>query len=413
MKSLRIKDAPLALLSSIFFIWGLITVSSNSLIPHYKEAFDLDYKMAMLFPMAFFITRVTVSLPTSLVMLHLGYKTTLKYCLIGCLLGCLSMAYLVLEETLITTVLGILLMASGISAIQVVSSPYVSLLDKPEKSVLRQSIATASNSIGTVLGPLILAAVILIATTFGWTQTAEHVSILFVCIATYFAALIVCFHYIHLPDIQPSKKTKFRHGISALCHNQSFRTLAIALILYVGVEVSFGTYTISYLADEAYGQIGLVSATQWITCYWMGMFLGRVGFARLGAKVNVTRLLTCCCALAILISVFAMTIHHVSIGYLMLSVGLLNATLYPIIYSKALHAAGAYREQGAAVLIMCSIGGVLLPLIQAIVIDAWNLHTSFIAPAIAYLAMVALYYKVQHHESALARTAQNEAGDQR
>lgn len=68
MKVFPLKDAPLVLLSLIFFIWGLITVSSNSLIPYYKEAFALDYKMAMLFPMAFFITRVTVSLPTSFVM---------------------------------------------------------------------------------------------------------------------------------------------------------------------------------------------------------------------------------------------------------------------------------------------------------------------------------------------------------
>lgn len=53
MKVFPLKDAPLVLLSLIFFIWGLITVSSNSLIPYYKEAFALDYKMAMLFPMAF------------------------------------------------------------------------------------------------------------------------------------------------------------------------------------------------------------------------------------------------------------------------------------------------------------------------------------------------------------------------
>ncbi|WP_367987825.1 hypothetical protein AB2S62_00455 [Vibrio sp. NTOU-M3] len=59
MKVFPLKDASLVLLSLIFFIWGLITISSNSLIPYYKEAFALDYKMALLFPMAFFITRVT------------------------------------------------------------------------------------------------------------------------------------------------------------------------------------------------------------------------------------------------------------------------------------------------------------------------------------------------------------------
>ncbi|MCG9789827.1 MFS transporter [Vibrio mediterranei] len=392
MRAFHLKDAPLVLLSLIFFIWGLITVSSNSLIPYYKDAFALDYKMAMLFPMAFFITRVTVSLPTSFVMAKFGYRTTMKYCLCWCLLGCLAMAYLVRTESLYPTLLGILLMASGISAIQVVSSPYVSLLSTPDKSVIRQSIATAANSVGTVLGPLALTAIIVAATTLGFADTSFHVSILFLLITSFFFGLLVFFSKVDLPDIKPKQVSGFWRGLFCLLGNREFMTLATVLLLYIGVEVSFGTFTITYLADGSYGGFGLIQATQFIAAYWVNMFLGRLLFAKFGHWVNRHGLFSFACVVATLISLTALFEQASWVGFLLLLVGLCNATLYPIIYARALQASGKYSSQGAAILIMCSIGGVMLPFAQATLIDEFSLSISYIVPVIAYLAMTILYW---------------------
>ncbi|PMM64832.1 MFS transporter [Vibrio splendidus] len=397
MRVFPLKDAPLVLLSLIFFIWGLITVSSNSLIPHYKEAFSLDYKMAMLFPMAFFITRITVSLPTSFVMAKIGYRTTLKFCLIWCLLGCLAMAYLVRGEELVPTLIGILLMASGVSAIQVVSSPYVSLLSTPDKSVIRQSVATASNSVGTVLGPLVLTAVILVAASFNVHNTAHQVSYLFLFIALFFFGLLIFFSKITLPDIKPKQMTGFWRGLAILIKNHQFMKLALVLLLYIGVEVSFGTFTIAYLADQQYGDLGLVFATQIIAIYWVLMFVGRVLFAKFGSTVNKHYLFSLSCVIAALISAVAVYHNYVWVGYLMLIVGLCNSALYPIIYAQALHASGKQNSQGAAILIMCSIGGVVLPFVQASLIDELSLSTSYIAPALAYVLMIVLYWSSLKH----------------
>ncbi|WP_234495480.1 MFS transporter [Vibrio maritimus] len=392
MRAFHLKDAPLVLLSLIFFIWGLITVSSNSLIPYYKDTFSLDYKMAMLFPMAFFITRVTVSLPTSFIMAKLGYRTTMKYCLWWCLLGCLVMAYLVRTESLYPTLLGILLMASGISAIQVVSSPYVSLLSTPDKSVVRQSIATAANSIGTVLGPLVLSGVIVAASTLGLVRTSLHVSILFLMIASFFVFLLIFFSKISLPDIKPKQVSGFWKGLIRLAINREFVMLATVLLLYVGAEVSFGTFTITYLAEEHYGDLGLIKATQLIATYWVFMFLGRLLFAKFGHLVNRQILFTYACLIAALISSIALLVKASWVGFLLLFVGLCNAALYPIIYAQALRASGKYNAQGAAILIMCSIGGVILPLVQASLIDDYSLRMSYIAPIGTYLLMAVLYW---------------------
>ena len=404
MSSLAKRDSALVLLSLIFFIWGLITVVSNSLIPHYKAVFALDYKTAMLFPMAFFISRIAVSIPTSFVMAKIGYKATLQYCLFWCFGGCLVMAYLVQSEELLRTLVGIFIMASGISAIQVVSSPYVSLLASPDKSIRRQSIATASNSIGTVLGPIALSAVIIAASGMGYFKTAEQISILFLCISLFFLTLILYFRAIDLPDIQPNVRRGFWKGLGALIKQADFVKLALVLLLYIGVEVCFGTFTITYLADENYGDLGLVRATQIIAGYWALMFLGRLMFAKYGSRINSLRLFIIMCSVSIMICLLAMLITDVFIGYVLICVGLCNSTLYPIIYARALSTAKQYSSQGAAILIMCSIGGALLPLAQATMVDLVGLRVSYWLPAISYLLMIGLFVQTATQVTAQTKT---------
>lgn len=385
------RDYALVLLSSIFFIWGLITVTSNSLIPHYKQVFDLDYQTAMLFPMAFFITRIVISLPISFVMEKWGYKRTLKYCLYWCLFGCLAMTYFIKTETLELTLLGIFLMASGISAIQVVSSPYVSLLSTSDQSVRRQSIATASNSIGTVLGPILLSLVIIVSSNLGVIDTEQQISILFLIIALFFVVQIFFFKIVDITDIKPEIRMGFLNGLFTLLKQRKFLKLAVVLLLYVGMEVCFGTFTIAYLAEEEFGELGLILATQLIAIYWALMFFGRFMFAKYGHQMNTVRLFTVMCILAITICLIATQVAHLLVGVLMLAIGLFNSTLYPIIYAQALQASGKHNSQGAALLIMCSIGGALLPLIQAMSIDRYGLSTSYWVPVVCYGTMVWLF----------------------
>ncbi len=127
------------------------------------------------------------------------------------------------------------------------------------------------------------------------------------------------------------------------------------------------------------------------------MFVGRLLFAKFGNVVNKHYLFSLSCAVAAFISVIAMYQNHLWVGYLMLVVGLCNSTLYPIIYAQALHASGKQSSQGAAILIMCSIGGVVLPFVQASLIDELSLSTSYVAPTMAYIAMIVLYWSSLKH----------------
>lgn len=345
--------------------------------------------------MAFFITRVIVSLPTSYVMNKIGYKATYRYALLWCALGCLFLSIMILLGDFTYLLIGVFVMATGITAVQVVCSPYVTLSAEPLKSTQRQSIATALNSIGTIAGPILLTTLFYIAFHFGAEDKAVQIAILFALIAVAFAAQFIIQYRLPLPDIFPAKKAPFMLGLKALILNSEFMKLSAVILLYIGGEVIFGTLTISYLSKEELGGFSLETATQLITLYWVGMFIGRTLLAKFSHALNVSKLFYASCLFVIFTSIATIYIDYWIIGLLLLLIGLFNATMYPIVYAKALKAAGNFNSQGAALLIMCSVGGALFPMLQAAVIDSYSFTLSFWVPAIMYASMLLLYYSSQ------------------
>src|SRR5271155_5734352 len=67
---------PLAIATTLFFMWGFLTCLNVILIPHLKSIFDLSYARAMLVQFAFFSAYFLFSVPWSKVVDTIGYKTT-------------------------------------------------------------------------------------------------------------------------------------------------------------------------------------------------------------------------------------------------------------------------------------------------------------------------------------------------
>src|SRR3954463_10108250 len=84
------KDtAPLAVLTSLFFMWGFLTCLNDIIIPHLKAVFDLNYTKAMLIQFAFFTAYFVVSLPAGAIVNKLGYKRGIVIGLLTAGAGCL------------------------------------------------------------------------------------------------------------------------------------------------------------------------------------------------------------------------------------------------------------------------------------------------------------------------------------
>ena len=157
----RIPDAPatpnysrpMAIVTSLFFMWGFLTCLNDILVPHLKSIFDLSYARAMLIQFAFFSAYFLFSVPWSKVVNAAGYKTTMVIGLLTMAAGAFLFvpAASVVSYPLFLTAL--LVLAAGITGLQVSANPYVVLLGKPETASSRLDLTQAFNSLGTTIAP--------------------------------------------------------------------------------------------------------------------------------------------------------------------------------------------------------------------------------------------------------------------
>src|SRR6266699_4234290 len=146
---------PLTIVTTLFFMWGFLTCLNDILVPHLKSIFDLSYARVMLVQFAFFSAFFLFSVPWSKVVNRIGYQRTMVVGLLTMALGAFLFlpAASVVSYPLFLTALVVL--AAGITGLQVSANPYVVVLGKPETASSRLDLTQAFNSLGTTIAPKI------------------------------------------------------------------------------------------------------------------------------------------------------------------------------------------------------------------------------------------------------------------
>src|SRR6202451_3016236 len=146
---------PLTIVTTLFFMWGFLTCLNDILIPHLKSIFELSYAKAMLIQFAFFSAYFLFSVPWSRVVNAIGYKTTMVVGLLTMALGAFLFVLAASAFSYPLFLTALLVLAAGITGLQVSANPYVDLLGKPETASSRLDLTQAFNSLGTTIAPKI------------------------------------------------------------------------------------------------------------------------------------------------------------------------------------------------------------------------------------------------------------------
>ena len=67
----------MAMVTTLFFMWGFLTSLNDILIPHLKTIFDLNYAEAMLVQFAFFSAYAAFGVASGKVVEWIGYQRTM------------------------------------------------------------------------------------------------------------------------------------------------------------------------------------------------------------------------------------------------------------------------------------------------------------------------------------------------
>lgn len=389
----------LTALTSLFFMWGFITCLNDILIPHLKGVFNLSYSQAMLVQFCFFGAYFLVSLPAGYLVKKLGFQKGIVLGLVIAAAGCFSFYPAAAMHSYPVFLGALFILASGITLLQVSANPFVSLLGNSETASSRLTLTQAFNSLGTTIAPFFGAFLILqrVAEGMSATEKAQAVQMPYVMLAGLLLLLAAVFSYIKFPSIAESKTSNDSATDNTMTTVEGsawqYRHLvlgAIGIFVYVGAEVSIGSFLVNFLNDPTIAGLEETEAAKYIAYYWGGAMVGRFVGAGVMQKIAADKVL----AFNSVVAVVLISIAIFSSGLLAMSaillVGLFNSIMFPTIFSLAINGLKQYTSQGSGILCLAIVGGAIIPLLQGVLADSIGLQNSFSLPIICYAFIV--YY---------------------
>jgi FHS family L-fucose permease-like MFS transporter len=396
----------MVVVTSLFFMWGFVTCLNDILIPHLKAIFDLSYFQVMFVQTAFFSGYFIFSLPSGRLIEWIGYKGSMVAGLCVMALGTILFLPAANIPAFAFFLAALMIVAAGMTILQVSANPYVSVLGPPEGASSRLNLTQAFNSLGTFVAPFFGGVLILSTVPMALDQMrqldpaalltyrlheAATVKFPYLLITAVLLALAFAISRFHLPRIESAEhvtEADRNKPLPKLSSQTHLLLGAVAIFVYVGAEVSIGSFLVNYFKEPSIGNLIEKTAAFLVSFYWGGAMVGRfIGAAVLrkakpgvvlGIAALVSGALTCASML---------TFGYTAVVTIIL-VGLFNSIMFPTIFTLGIAGLGPLTGRGSSLLIAAILGGAIIPAAQGLIADRIGIHHAFILPVICYLYIV-------------------------
>jgi FHS family L-fucose permease-like MFS transporter len=395
---------PLAMVTTLFFMWGFLTSLNDILIPHLKTVFDLNYAKAMLIQFAFFTSYFVFSLPSGKLIDAVGYKKAMVAGLFTMGIGALLFLPAASVPSFPFFLTALIVLAAGMTILQVSANPYVAILGPEKTAASRLNLAQAFNSLGTTIGPklggmLILSGAPLAAGAIAAmsapqlqayrVEQASSVKTPYLIFALALMALGVAIALFKLPAIA-SVEQRSGAGHDTIWNHTHLILGAIGIFVYVGAEVSIGSFLVNYFSQPDIGNMSEQAAAGLLSLYWGGAMVGRFIGSALQQKIAANKILGVAAMIAALLVIASMlTFGHVAM-WTIIAVGLFNSVMFPTIFTLAIEGLGPLTGDGSGLLVAAIIGGAIIPELQGLIADRIGIHHAFFLPILCYIYI--MYY---------------------
>jgi FHS family L-fucose permease-like MFS transporter len=346
----------LAIVTTLFFMWGSLTSLNDVLIPYVQHVFKIKLAASMLIQTAFFSAYFVFSIPSAKIIDWIGYKRAIVVGLFTMVVACLAFYPAAKIPSFPFFLAALIILATGITILQVAANPYVAVLGKPETASSRLNLTQAFNSLGTTIFPWVGANLILRTTATAVAQSPEQEADAVIKLYVYFFATALTLLAIGIGLSKLPKMESAEHRIGEQINDSVWKHPnlvfgAIGIFVYVGGEVAIGSSISNYLALDNIGgflspanfpdaaaryRAALGEAAKYISLYWGGAMIGRFLGAALLQKIKAGKLLALAATMAgLLVTVSVLTTGHVAM-WTILSVGFFNSIMFPCIFTMSI-----------------------------------------------------------------------------
>jgi FHS family L-fucose permease-like MFS transporter len=401
----------MSIATMLFFMWGFLTCLNDILIPHLKAIFELNYAQAMLVQFCFFSSYFIFAMPSGKLVEWVGYKQSMVVGLLVMATG----AFLFLPASKVASfglfLSALIILAAGITCLQVAANPYVANLGPPESAASRLNLAQAFNSFGTFVAPFFGSVLILTSTAVtsetmnSYSAAALHqyrmeqassVRMPYLGIGLTLVLLAISFAVLKMPtmdftrDIRPGELDQTTHD--SIWRHPVLLAGALAIFVYVGAEVSIGSFLVNYFGLPDIAHLPEKVAARYVSMYWGGAMVGRFIGSWLLTKLRTSTVLGTAAVVACGLVVTSIMTHGHTAMWAILAVGLFNSVMFPSIFTVGLTGLGPLTSKGSSLMVAAIVGGALIPLAEGHLADVIGVHHAFVIPATCYIYIALFGY---------------------
>jgi MFS transporter, FHS family, L-fucose permease len=396
---------PLAVVTILFFMWGFLTCLNDILVPHLKSIFELTNARVMLIQFSFFSAYFVFSTPAAKIVDWIGYQGTMVAGLLTMAVGAFLFVPAASAASYYLFLTALIILASGITALQEAANPYVVVLGAPSTASSRLNLTQAFNSLGTTIAPRIGGWLILSAAPLAIeemrrlspdalqayrAQQAASVKTPYIVIGVLLVLLAVVIGRAKLPKIGSAQRPLGQRVNDSLWKHRNLILGAVGIFTYVGAEVAIGSFLVIYFGQPDIAGFTAKVAAGYVSFYWGGAMVGRFIGSALLRRIKTRPLLGVCAACTTtLLMISILTTGHLAM-WSILAVGFFNSIMFPSIFTLGLAELGPLAGEGSGILNMAIVGGAVIPLTQGFIADRIGVRHAFFLPVICYFYI--LYY---------------------
>ncbi|AXA90637.1 glucose/galactose MFS transporter [Massilia sp. YMA4] len=382
----------MALLASLFFIWGFITVINNTLLPHLRSVFELSYTQTTLIESVWFIAYFVASIPSARLIERVGYKKSMVIGLILMAIGALGMIPAARLPSYGVTLCALFVIACGITLLQVAANPYVAVVGPADTASSRLNLVQAFNSLGATLAPLFGGYLILGRSTGGTagaeqvlTQAerladAQAVQLPYLIVAVVLVVLAIAIARYPLPAMGGKRVEKADRGNHSLWRHRNLVFGIPAIFIYLIAEIGVANLFINFVSQPHIGNVTHEQASHYLFLLWGGMMVGRFAGSMLMRSMSAESVLAGAAIGATIVMLVATFTTGPTAMWALIAVGLFHSVMFPTIFTLGIRGLGPLTEEGAGLLIMAIAGGALV-VVQGWLADTYGLQNSFLLTA--------------------------------
>lgn len=382
-------------LGILYFMMGLITCLNDTLVPFFKGGFNLSYAESSLVQFYFFLTYGIMSIPAGKIVGRVGYKRGMVLGFSIAAFGAILFFPASILHVYSLFLAALFIVAIGIVILQVAANPYVTILGPARTASSRLTLVQGVGSIGTTIAPVLGAYFIL--SRIGASASSDAVKYPYLVIAAVLIIIAISVSKLKLPSIKAiSAESSAQAGKTRSIF--SYRNLnygCLAIFVYVGAEVSIGTFLTNYISDIL--KISIADANTYVAFYWGSMVIGRLLGAVILKTLKPNHVLSVCALMCIVL----VSVSLASEGYLavwsMIAVGLFNSVMFAIIFSLSINGLGKNTTQASGLLSTAIVGGAIISFSQGLLIDNYSWSLAFLLPIFCYIYI--LFFGINGYRS--------------